>query len=150
MDGGDVLFTGKEFFVGLSKRTNQESLAVLQASFPSYPVHGIDVLDATLHLKSMMSMAGNDIIALGKSKSAEQAGKQLLSKATHQYEVLKVSGDPAANCLWINGHLIHRSSKEYPDIARDYESLKCPKLELSNSQLTKADGCLTCCSLLIG
>ena len=23
MDGGDVLFTGREFFVGLSKRTNQ-------------------------------------------------------------------------------------------------------------------------------
>lgn len=25
MDGGDVLFTGREFFVGLSERTNQVS-----------------------------------------------------------------------------------------------------------------------------
>ncbi len=34
MDGGDVLFTGREFFVGLSQRTNEVSkceLSILSA-----------------------------------------------------------------------------------------------------------------------
>ena len=34
MDGGDVLFTGYEFFVGLSKRTNNEGAIVLKEAFP--------------------------------------------------------------------------------------------------------------------
>ena len=29
MDGGDVLFTGREFFVGLSDRTNQVSRYII-------------------------------------------------------------------------------------------------------------------------
>ena len=149
LDGGDVLFTGKEFFVGLSSRTNQEGITTLQSTFPSYPVHGIKVLDATLHLKSMMSMAGDDIIAIGKSKSAAEAKKQMAEKAKFKYEFLEVSPDAAANCLWINGTLIHRAASEFPDIEKEYSTLQCPKLQLANSELCKADGALTCCSLLI-
>lgn len=40
MDGGDVLFTGREFFVGLSDRTNQvsSSTASMKPSvFPPLP-----------------------------------------------------------------------------------------------------------------
>uniref|UniRef100_S4RRS1 Uncharacterized protein n=1 Tax=Petromyzon marinus TaxID=7757 RepID=S4RRS1_PETMA len=33
LDGGDVLFTGREFFVGLSKRTNQRGAEILADTF---------------------------------------------------------------------------------------------------------------------
>ena len=89
MDGGDVLFTGTEFFVGLSQRTNdvsdlnsqflngclamllfpslhQAGLSQLAAAFPGYPVTGIPV-SAGLHLKSFLSMAGPKLIAIGTS-----------------------------------------------------------------------------------
>ncbi|XP_067086555.1 N(G),N(G)-dimethylarginine dimethylaminohydrolase 1 isoform X2 [Osmerus mordax] len=33
LDGGDVLFTGREFFVGLSKRTNQKGAEILADAF---------------------------------------------------------------------------------------------------------------------
>ncbi|XP_056894975.1 N(G),N(G)-dimethylarginine dimethylaminohydrolase 1 isoform X2 [Takifugu flavidus] len=33
LDGGDVLFTGREFFVGLSKRTNQRGAEILADAF---------------------------------------------------------------------------------------------------------------------
>ena len=41
-DGGDVLFTGSEFFVGHSKRTTPEGANFLRESF-GLPVHVIDV-----------------------------------------------------------------------------------------------------------
>ena len=44
MDGGDVLFTGREFFVGISQRTNE-------VSFPSNPkkFYGCRI-NASLHV----------------------------------------------------------------------------------------------------
>ena len=36
MDGGDVLFTGSEFFVGLSTRTNQVRTACISTCMHSY------------------------------------------------------------------------------------------------------------------
>lgn len=38
LDGGDVLFTGSEIFVGLSGRTNHAGVAAVQAAFPGLPV----------------------------------------------------------------------------------------------------------------
>jgi dimethylargininase len=34
LDGSDVLFTGREFFVGLSKRTNILGAKALASAFP--------------------------------------------------------------------------------------------------------------------
>eukprot|EP00794_Sanderia_malayensis_P019241 gene19241-21169_t len=137
LDGGDVLFTGKEFFVGLSRRTNEQGIQALRETFAGYPVHAIKVFDATLHLKSMMSMAGDNIIAVGQSKSASQAIDEIQNKAKQKYEILRVEQDPMANCLWINGNLIYRSSEEFPGIKNAFSSLRCPKLELSNTELSK-------------
>lgn len=38
IEGGDVLFTGREFFVGLSKTTNLAGAKAVAAAFPEYPV----------------------------------------------------------------------------------------------------------------
>jgi len=34
LDGGDVLFTGREILVGLSSRTNQAGVEAVEAAFP--------------------------------------------------------------------------------------------------------------------
>lgn len=44
LDGGDVLFTGREFFVGLSKWTNEAGARAVAAAFPEYPCVPIKVL----------------------------------------------------------------------------------------------------------
>ncbi len=43
LDGGDVLFTGREFFVGLSKWTNEGGAKAVAAAFPEYPCVPIKV-----------------------------------------------------------------------------------------------------------
>ncbi|GAA6075317.1 N(G),N(G)-dimethylarginine dimethylaminohydrolase 1 isoform X1 [Tachysurus ichikawai] len=77
LDGGDVLFTGQEFFVGLSKRTNQRGAEILADTFKDYAVSTVPVKDG-LHLKSFCSMAGPGLIAIGSSESAQKALKESL------------------------------------------------------------------------
>uniref|UniRef100_A0A674J401 Uncharacterized protein n=1 Tax=Terrapene triunguis TaxID=2587831 RepID=A0A674J401_9SAUR len=74
LDGGDVLFTGREFFVGLSKRTNQRGAEILADTFKDYAVSTVPVYD-TLHLKSFCSMAGPNLIAIGSTEAAQKALK---------------------------------------------------------------------------
>ncbi|KAL7859070.1 hypothetical protein SRHO_G00142170 [Serrasalmus rhombeus] len=74
LDGGDVLFTGREFFVGLSKRTNRRGAEILADAFKDYAVSTVPVL-GSLHLKSFCSMAGPGLIAIGSSEAAQKALK---------------------------------------------------------------------------
>ncbi|KAF7243441.1 N(G),N(G)-dimethylarginine dimethylaminohydrolase 1 [Varanus komodoensis] len=75
LDGGDVLFTGREFFVGLSKRTNRRGAEILADTFKDYAVSTVPVSDS-LHLKSFCSMAGPNLIAIGSSEAAQKALKK--------------------------------------------------------------------------
>nr|XP_012603011.1 N(G),N(G)-dimethylarginine dimethylaminohydrolase 1 isoform X1 [Microcebus murinus] len=154
LDGGDVLFTGREFFVGLSKRTNQRGAEILADTFKDYAVSTVPVTD-TLHLKSFCSMAGPNLIAIGSSEPAQKALKIMQQMSDHRYDKLTVPDDKAANCIYLNipskGHiLLHRTPEEYPESAKVYEKLKDHLLiPVSNSELEKVDGLLTCCSVLI-
>ena len=60
-DGGDVLFTGREIFVGLSRRTNEAGVLSLQKAFPQYPVNAVRI-HGPLHLKSVASCVGDALI----------------------------------------------------------------------------------------
>uniref|UniRef100_A0A8C2CU84 Dimethylargininase n=1 Tax=Cyprinus carpio TaxID=7962 RepID=A0A8C2CU84_CYPCA len=85
LEGGDVLFTGREFFVGLSKRTNQRGAEILADTFKDYAVSTVPVQDA-LHLKSFCSMAGPGLIAIGSSEAAQKALKLYFQ---HHYSSLQ-------------------------------------------------------------
>ena len=49
IEGGDVLFTGREFFVGLSKTTNLAGAKAVASAFPEYPVTLLRVSIDILH-----------------------------------------------------------------------------------------------------
>ncbi|XP_073400505.1 N(G),N(G)-dimethylarginine dimethylaminohydrolase 1 isoform X2 [Dendrobates tinctorius] len=154
LDGGDVLFTGREFFVGLSKRTNQRGAEILADTFKDYAVSTVPVCDS-LHLKSFCSMAGPNLIVIGSSEEAQKALKTMQQMSDHRYDKLTVPDDAAANCVYLNipgkGHvLLHRAPEEFPESVKVFEKLKEHMLiPVANSELSKVDGCLTCCSLLI-
>ncbi|KAI4880764.1 hypothetical protein NFI96_027236 [Prochilodus magdalenae] len=83
LDGGDVLFTGREFFVGLSKRTNRRGAEILADVFKDYAVSTVPV-QGGLHLKSCCSMAGPGLIAIGSSEAAQKALKGCSSLKGHR------------------------------------------------------------------
>ncbi|XP_073499656.1 N(G),N(G)-dimethylarginine dimethylaminohydrolase 1 isoform X2 [Phyllobates terribilis] len=154
LDGGDVLFTGREFFVGLSKRTNQRGAEILADTFKDFAVSTVPVCES-LHLKSFCSMAGPNLIAISSSEAAQKALKTMQQMSDHRYDKLTVPDDAAANCVYLNipgkGHvLLHRAPEEFPESVKVFEKLKEHMLiPVANSELSKVDGCLTCCSLLI-
>lgn len=43
LEGGDVLWTGKEFFIGISEFTNMEGALAVARAFPEYPCIPIKV-----------------------------------------------------------------------------------------------------------
>ena len=49
LNGSDVLFTGREFFVGIGKETNTEGAQVLANTWPEYPCTPIKVNSAAFH-----------------------------------------------------------------------------------------------------
>ncbi|XP_061094463.1 N(G),N(G)-dimethylarginine dimethylaminohydrolase 1 isoform X2 [Conger conger] len=154
LDGGDVLFTGREFFVGLSKRTNQRGAEILADAFKDYAVSTVPV-EGSLHLKSFCSMAGPGLIAIGSSDPAQRALKIMQQMSDHRYDKLTVPDDLAANCVYMNlpskGHvLLHCTPEEFPESAKVFEKLKDHMLiPVSNTEKVKADGALTCMGVFI-
>ena len=57
LDGGDVLFTGRHVFVGLSSRTNMLGCEVLRKSFPpGVPIVPVQVVDNLPKSQSLLLM----------------------------------------------------------------------------------------------
>ena len=65
------LSPGREFFVGLSARTNEAGAAAVAAAFPEFSCTPIRVPAGTLHLKTLVTMAGPDILAVSELDEAQ-------------------------------------------------------------------------------
>ena len=57
-------------------------------------------------------------------------------EATFQYQILRVPDRDAANCLYINGTLIHRA--EFHESTKVFNELACETLESNISEIAKA------------
>jgi dimethylargininase len=152
LDGGDVLYTGKDLFVGLSKRSNPESVAQLAEIFQDrVPVYGFPVIEG-LHLKSIMSAFDSNTLIVG----ASQAGAFIVEEIKRnpqlkdRYTFVFVPDPVASNVLRIGSTLVVQEG--YPMSEAVLKEL-CEKhgvslVKLNMSELIKADGALTCCSIL--
>lgn len=146
VEGGDVLFTGKEIFVGLGqgRRTNERGASAVVDAFPEYNVTPVRI-DGQVQLKSLVSMAGKDIIAVGNSQNANRVMQQIRQVAQYSYRILKLDNDKAANMLYVNGRLIHRTREEIGD--RSYsvldEKITYAKHKIQLSEIEKSGGVLS-------
>ncbi|CAB3375129.1 Hypothetical predicted protein [Cloeon dipterum] len=134
LDGGDVLFTGREFFVGLSEWTNEAGARALAASFPEFSVTPIKVspgvrleggqqghalqVSEPRHLKALVSMAAPDVLCVSKGAASQEVLRRIEREASFSYQTLTVPEDSAANVLSVNGTLIHRSAAEAPETCK--------------------------------
>jgi dimethylargininase len=143
LDGGDVLFTGSEFYVGINNgRSNVEGCNMLSKVFNEYPVTPIDLtkyLANTLHLKSVSSMLGYNHILVG-GEIGEELKNIIYKISGNKYLITSVPDTAAANVLLINNRLITRSSKEFPvsiySLKKTYSNL----IEMDAGELAKVDG----------
>ncbi|XP_063977196.1 N(G),N(G)-dimethylarginine dimethylaminohydrolase 1 isoform X1 [Diachasmimorpha longicaudata] len=149
LDGGDVLFTGREFFVGLSEFTNEAGARAVAAAFPEYPCVPIKVAEKK-RLKGLVTMAGPDVMCVGAGKDSREALKRIEREATYTYQTLTVPEDSAANVIYLNGTLIHRHEDEIPASSKVFaEKVEFPTKSLRMSELAKFSLGLSSCCLLV-
>jgi len=151
LDGGDVLFTGKHLFVGLSSRTNESGARQLAEIFSEYQLITIPV-EKSLHLKSVLSAFDQQTLLFGQSSSARKIFQAFEEKfqLSEKYEIVFLPNDEAANVLSLGANiLIQDGFPNSEQILFDLALRKSKKIvKIIMQELIKADGALTCCSLL--
>lgn len=151
MDGGDLLYTGKHLFVGLSSRTNVQALEQLQDLFQGkLEVIGIPVTEG-LHLKSILSAFDADTLVVADTKAGREM-RELISESTQDAYTFIVVPDPvASNVLRIHDTLIMQEGypKSEAILQKHCLDKQVHLVKINMSELIKADGALTCGSLLL-
>lgn len=143
LDGGDVLRVGRDVYVGVSGRTNAEGVRQLaDLVVPhGYRVHVVETRGC-LHLKSAVSCAADDLL-VGNPEwiDAKQFGG-----------LTWIDVDPsepfAANVVHAGNAVLCAAAA--PRTRARLESLGLDVRVVDVSELAKAEGALTCCSLLLG
>ena len=142
LDGGDVLVVGKNIFIGLSTRSNEEAIRQLANLLNEYgySVIGVQLHDC-LHLKSAVTRVDNNTLLINKN--------WVDTVPFANYELIEVepSEPHAANCLPIGGAIIFPTS--FPKTRAILESHGYKIVEVEVDELAKAEGAVTCCSLIL-
>lgn len=138
-DGGDILDTGEALFAGLSRRTNREALEAL-STLSGRPVIPVRVLRG-LHLKSGVSFLGGNLLVIDPSSVETDPFKN--------FEWIEVRPEEsyAANCLTLGGTVLMPSG--YPRLEDKIREHGFKVVALEMSEFQKADGGVTCLSLII-
>ena len=142
LDGGDVLVIGKNIFIGLSTRSNQEAIDQLNRLLgpDGYTVTGVQLHDC-LHLKSAVTRVDNNTLLINSNWVDTQY--------FNRYELIKVdpSEPHAANCLPIGNSIIYPTSFPKTDAKLKARGYKVINVDMD--ELAKAEGAVTCCSLIL-
>nr|XP_013189175.1 unnamed protein product [Amyelois transitella] len=148
--GSDVLFTGREFFVGISETSNEAGASAVAEAFPEFPCTPIKISKGAHNLKKYITVAGPDILCVGASKEAKELLKRMEREATFSYQTLSMTEDDAANCLYVNGTLVHRAIEEIPESFKVFcERIDFARRSICFSELAKISNGLSSCCLLV-
>lgn len=141
LDGGDVMRIGRRVFVGVSRRTNAEGIAQLQAALGpfNYEVIAVEVKQC-LHLKSGCCYLGSNSILINSElvDPAPLAGYELIE--------VPASEPTAANVLSLENVVIVPNS--FPETIGLLESRGFTAKGIDVSEFQKAEGGVTCKSII--
>lgn len=139
LDGGDVLVAGDDMiYVGLSSRTNaagvQQLRALSGANVVAVPV------DGALHLKTAVTRVAADTLLIDRKRvdAAAFAGWQLID--------IDPSEAFAANALLIGDTVVYPA--EFPKTRARLENAGMRVRAVAAGEIAKAEGGVTCCSLV--
>jgi dimethylargininase len=142
VDGGDVLVAGRRVFVGRSTRTNDAAVEQMRQMLTplGYTVCAVEVTGC-LHLKSAVTALAGDLLL---------ANPDWIDRAAFAgFELVEV--DPlepmAANALRVDDRVIYPTA--FPRTAERIARRGLRLALIDASELAKAEGAVTCCSLII-
>jgi len=142
LDGGDVLVIGRRIFVGLSTRTSAAGARQLAGAVAphGYAVETLAV-KSCLHLKTAVTRVAPSTVLLNPA--------WIDAGAFAGYATIEVHPDEpwGANALAIGGAVVYPTA--FPRTRDRLEALAIDVRTVDASELAKAEGGVTCCSLVL-
>lgn len=150
LDGGDVLQMKEHIFIGLSERTNQAAVDQMIQLLPDRKITPVSVQDG-LHLKSVLSALADDVLLAADNAAGRAMAAEILDALGGDARCVFVPDSIAANVVRLGSTvLIQAGFPASEAILREVaQELNLSLMTLPMSELIKADGALTCCSLLV-
>jgi dimethylargininase len=141
LDGGDILVVGRAIFAGASSRTSAEGIEALRgiAAPYGYEVRAVPV-SRCLHLKSAVTRVSERAVLIhpGWVEPSYFSGLELIE--------IDPAEPFAANALAAGDTLIYPEA--FPRTLARLEARGLRVVTVDVSELAKAEGAVTCCSLL--
>jgi dimethylargininase len=141
LDGGDVLIVGHTIFVGASDRSNEAGAAQLRSLAEpfGYAVERVPVTGC-LHLKSAVTQVAEGTLLINRA--------WVPAAAFAAFTLIDIDSDEpyAANAVAVAGRVIYPST--FPGTCRRLEDHGLSVHTVQMDELAKAEGAVTCCSLI--
>ncbi|MEO6138745.1 MAG: arginine deiminase-related protein [Luteimonas sp.] len=141
LEGGDVVRIGRTLYVGQAARSNADGIAQLRSLLAPYdyrveavPTHGC------LHLKSAVSVVADGMLLV------QPAWVDTGLFANHRLIEIDPEEEHAANALRIGDSVIHPAC--FPRTRQRLRAAGITVVPVDISELQKAEGAVTCCSLV--
>lgn len=141
LDGGDVLRVGRTIHVGRSGRTNAAGIEQLRAllSRHGYAVQAVTVTEC-LHLKSAVTQVADDTLLI------QPVWVRRDDFAAFRLIEVEPEEPHAANALRVGEHVVYPSC--FPRTQERLARAGIAVTTVDVSELQKAEGAVTCCSLV--
>jgi dimethylargininase len=142
LEGGDVLRIDRTLYVGLTNRSNPAGHDQLRALLQPFAYTVVSVpVDGCLHLKSAVTQVSADTLLINRSWVDAGAFGSRRFVDVHPEE------PSAANALLLGGTVMYPAA--FPHTWRRLEEEGIPVRSIDVSELGKAEGGVTCCSLIL-
>lgn len=141
LDGGDVLRLGRSVYVGASARSNDAAIDALRSALSPWGYRVIQVpMRECLHLKSAVTALDDHCLLINPDwvDPAHFGACQILE--------VDAAEAHAANILRIGSHWIYPAC--FPRTSARLRAAGYAPREVDVSELQKAEGAVTCCSLV--
>jgi dimethylargininase len=141
VDGGDVMTVGRTLHVGLTSRSGAAAIEQMNALLAprGYAVRGVPV-DGCLHLKSAVTSIGATTLLINPEWVSKEAFPGL------DFVEVDPSEPHAANALRVGDTVLFPAA--FPRTADRLRDAGFRLMTVDADELAKAEGALTCCSLL--
>jgi dimethylargininase len=142
IDGGDVLVAGRSVFVGCSSRTNGDAVEQLRRALEPFEYTVLPVVvRGCLHLKSAATALDDETLLVNPDWVDTTSFGTFRLVRVHRLE-------PAgANILRIGAKLLYAGA--FPRTCDDLVTRGYHVGSVDVSELAKAEGAVTCCSLIV-
>lgn len=141
VDGGDILRVGRQIYIGVSSRSDTNAIEQIQDFLQphGYEIHAA-IASGCLHLKSAVTQVAKDTLLINPAWTDKK------NFAEMKFIEIDPSEAYAANALLIGDTILY--SKAFPKTRKKLEDAGIKIIDVDADELAKAEGALTCCSLI--